>query len=158
MSTKRYAEGTSVPIEKTKAELERLLTKHNAEQVAVMSDNKTGESLLVCKLGGRMLRFEVLDPDPNDFQKTPAGRRREKGGIAREVAAERRRRWRALLLILKAKLEIIASGDSSIDREFLGSVYLPSGETMEQAMRPHLDAAYSTGKMPALPMLPGRTS
>ena len=66
------------------------------------------------------------------------------------AAAEWDRRWRALLLLCKAKLELVASGHSNFEREFLADILLPNGETVADAMVPRLELAYRDGTMPLL--------
>ena len=38
-----------------------------------------------------------------------------------------RQRWRALLLIIRAKLEAVASGITTLENEFLANIVLPDG-------------------------------
>jgi hypothetical protein len=52
--------------------------------------------------------------------------------------------------VTKAKLELVAEGLSSIEREFLADVLLPDGRRLGDAIAPELSAAYGTGKMPPL--------
>jgi hypothetical protein len=153
---RRFAEGTTVPVEKTKAEIERLLTNHNAEQYGAFSDREKGVSVVTFKLGGRLLKFDVWHPDPESFQQTPGGVWRDAAGMHKAAAAEHRRLWRSLYLQVRAKLEAIASGDTTIDAEFLAYVVLPDGRTMMEAMAPKLDAAYTSGQMPELSFLPAK--
>jgi hypothetical protein len=47
-----------------------------------------------------------------------------------KVEAEWRRRWRAHVLLLKAKLEFIEGGDTTLETEFLTYAVLPSGQTV----------------------------
>lgn len=66
-----------------------------------------------------------------------------------------RQRWRALALVIKAKLEAIASEISTFDDEFLANIVLPDGSVTGDWMRPQVAEVYRTGTMPALlPMLP----
>jgi response regulator RpfG family c-di-GMP phosphodiesterase len=44
--------------------------------------------------------------------------------------AETRRRWRCLAMVIKAKLEVVASGISSFEEEFLAHVMLYDGRTV----------------------------
>jgi hypothetical protein len=67
-----------------------------------------------------------------------------------EDPQEERARWRALLLVLKAKLEAVESGISTIEREFLADVLLPNGMTIGAWLQPQLEAAYEGGGMPEL--------
>ena len=62
--------------------------------------------------------------------------------------------WRALVLIIKAKLECIESGLSTVEEEFLASVVLPNGKTVGSYVAPALAKAYDSGQMPRR-LLPG---
>jgi hypothetical protein len=63
-------------------------------------------------------------------------------------------RWRALALVIKAKLEAVAAGITTVEQEFLAHIVLPDGHTTVGTwMAPQLAAAYDAGTMPAL--LPG---
>lgn len=63
-----------------------------------------------------------------------------------------RAKWRALYLIIKAKLEAVESGISTIEREFFYDIVLPDGNTVGEFLSPQLDMVYESGNMP--PMLP----
>jgi hypothetical protein len=69
------------------------------------------------------------------------------------IAAEERRRWRAQLLLVKAKLEMIATGDSTVEREFLADMLMPNGKTVGSQALPALAESYRTGTAPWMPML-----
>ena len=60
-----------------------------------------------------------------------------------------RQRWRALLLVIKAKLEAIEAGIATFEDEFLAYTMLPSGETVGEWVSPQLDKVYEKGVMPA---------
>lgn len=68
----------------------------------------------------------------------------------RRVDQVARERWRALVLLVKAKLELVALGISTVEREFLADIALPDGRTVHEAMRELLQRAYETGDMPPL--------
>ena len=73
------------------------------------------------------------------------------------AAREERRMWRALILLVKAKMEAIDAGISTFDREFLADLLLPDGERFFEAARIAIESAYKTGTMPALlPEFAGR--
>ena len=61
-------------------------------------------------------------------------------------------RWRALLLVIKAKLEAVTAGISTIETEFLANIVLPDNTTAGEWMLPQIDRAYRSGEMP--PLLP----
>ena len=65
-----------------------------------------------------------------------------------------RQRWRALALVVKAKLDAVELGVSSIAHEFMAHIVLPSGETLGQWFDPQF-AKIDAGRMPKL--LPGAT-
>jgi hypothetical protein len=69
------------------------------------------------------------------------------------IEAEERRRWRAQLLLVKAKLEMIATGDSTVEREFLADMLMPNGKTVGSQALPALAESYRTGAPPRMPML-----
>ena len=67
-----------------------------------------------------------------------------------------RQRWRALLLVIKAKLEAVTAGISTIETEFLANIVLPDNTTAGEWMLPQIDRAYRTDEMP--PLLPAAGS
>jgi hypothetical protein len=72
--------------------------------------------------------------------------------VAEQRAQFERSAWRRLLLVVKAKLELVRDADSSIEREFLADILLPNGSTVHEELGPQLDDSYRTGSMP--PLLP----
>ena len=58
-----------------------------------------------------------------------------------------RQRWRALLLIIPAKLEAAESGITTLGNELLANIVLPDGGTVGQWLAPQVDEAYATGRM-----------
>ena len=143
-----YAEGTSVPAERSRAEIERLLERYGAEQFAY--GWQPGGAVVMFRHAGRSIRFTLPIPDPKAFALSPAGRRRTKASMEEAHAQEIRRRWRALALAIKAKLEVCASGIASFEDEFLAYTVLPDGKTVGQWAAPQIEAATATGKMPLL--------
>jgi hypothetical protein len=89
--------------------------------------------------------------------RTPRGERRvqleipmphevESGSKARTEAATRQR-WRSLVLVLKAKLEAVESGISTLEAEFLANVVMPNGQTIGQSILPRLSEAVQSGRL-----------
>lgn len=95
---RRYAEGTTVEVSTSKAELEELLRKHGATGFYSSWDDETKRSVVGFRLRERYLRFDVSYPTRADVVPTP---RMANGWLERALVAEHRRRWRALLLIAK---------------------------------------------------------
>jgi len=166
MSASIFAAHTSVAVDKTKGELERLLVKHGATQYGTAHDDANGEAIVFFALDGRQIRLQVpipkLDtwPDP----KAPSWRTKLKTPQSWDRWAEAtraawvreqweqacRQRWRCMLLIVKAKLELIGMKLSSVDREFLADITLPDGRSVGEWLRPGIEKAYVGGTMPRL--------
>lgn len=92
-------------------------------------------------------------PERDDFASTPTGRRRTAGAIEDALEQGKRQRWRAMALIVKAKLEAIESGISTLEAEFLAHTVLPNGQTVGDWLQPQIEYVYRAQQMP--PMLPG---
>jgi hypothetical protein len=150
-TVRRYAEGTSVSVEKSRMEIEALLVKHGAS--GFVSGWSEGVGFLQFRLHERMLRYRVDVPTADAFKRVGVKRyyADNAAGKCQTLAdAEHRRRWRSLLLILKAKLELVASGDAQFDREFMADIMLPQGGTVGDEMVPQIAEAYRTGVAPKL--------
>lgn len=150
-----YAVNTSVSIAKTKADIEELIQKAGASQF--VSGNRDNLAVIGFSLSDRQIRFVLPLPEKNspEFQLTP-GRKQKRSEEQAYAAWEQscRSRWRSLFLVIKAKLEAVDSGISTIEREFFYDIVLPNGKTVGELMAPQIEDAYTTGKMPALlPML-----
>jgi hypothetical protein len=149
-----FADGTDVPVERSRAELDALLAKHGATSIAMLRDDYG--TLVVFEMNGRRIRQQVLNPDPKAFETSPGKVTRSQAQAAAAVQQELKRRWRALLLIVKAKLEVVASGASTFEAEWLSAVMLPNGQTVGEAIAPHLERSYKTGEMPPLMLGAGK--
>ena len=60
-----------------------------------------------------------------------------------------RQRWRALVLMVKGKLEGIECGIATIENEFLAYACLPNGQTVGQWIQPQMKKVLK-GDMPKL--------
>ena len=77
-------------------------------------------------------------PPPGDFRYNARGNERSVEVATKFYDQEKRRRWRALLLVVKAKLEAVQSGISTLEREFFSDIVLPNGRTLSEAIIPML--------------------
>jgi len=107
------------------------------------------------RMRGRMLRQHIEYPAAETYRYKDPDRlygksRRTDAQVAQMKEAEWRRRWRAAVLILKARLESVASGDADFEATFLGDILTPDGVRLVDALRPKLLVAYETGEMPPL--------
>ena len=148
-----YAKGTGVPVSKSEFEIKYLLKKVGAEQVGTFEDNKTHNAVVLFKYEGLSIAMPVPLPDPNEkrFTHTPSrGTKRTPEAAYKEYEAEVRRRWRVLLMLIKAKLETIALGLSTVRREFLADVLLSHGQTVEKWLGPNIEKRYLESGAPSL--------
>lgn len=150
MTLRRYAEGTTVSVETTEADLKRLLRQYGADAIVVGWDGPV--NTIGFRLHGRHVRYVIERPAKTEAMIThyPSGKSRPDWKQDEAVIAEERRRWRALLLIIRAKLELIAAGDATFDEEFLAHTMLTDGSTVGEWIAPQLADIYRSGAMPAL--------
>jgi hypothetical protein len=144
----RYASSTSVSTEKSKGEIERTIKRYGA--AGHMFAEKPDAALIEFQMSGKRIRFILPLPDRNAFARDGRGARRstDRQLIAWEQAC--RQRWRALALVIKAKLEAVESKITTLEQEFMAHIVLPGGQTVGQAWLPKVDEAYKLGKVPEI--------
>lgn len=149
----RYAENTSVGSDRSRNEIEATLRRYGADQF--MYGWQLEQAVVAFRAHGRNVQFRLPMPDPKSkqFTLTPTGRARSKTGAEAEFEQAVRQRWRALALVIKAKLEAVEAGITEFESEFLAHILLPDGTTVGQWARPQLEVAYAQGTMPEL--MPG---
>lgn len=98
-----YAKETEVPFERSISEIVGMLRKSGADQIAQVEarDRFTIQFTML----DRMVRFRVAFPTPDELAQMTGPRQ----SMDRVEAQWRRQRGRALLLVIKAKLESIES-------------------------------------------------
>lgn len=149
MST--YAADTSVSVEKSRAEIERTVQRWGAEQFMYGWDQSN--AVVGFRMQNRQLRFVLAMPDrqAREFLFTPARMNRRTDAQAHEAWEQAcRQRWRALNLVIKAKLEAVESGISTFDNEFLAQIMLPNGRTVGEQIGDDIEQTYLTNTMPSL--------
>lgn len=152
----RFAKDTDVSVEKSRAEIERLIGRYGATSTAFFSG--PGEAMIAFEAKGRRVMFRL--PLPNRDQKEIANYRHPTGKwIPRTPQSVQtvweqacRQRWRALALVIKAKLEAVDAGISQFEDEFLANIVMPDGQTVASHVRPKIAQAYEQGSM--VPLLP----
>lgn len=154
----RYAANTEVSSTKSRDEIERILTRYGADQF--MYGWQDNAAVVAFRANDRRVRFILPLPDRNatEFNTYKRGYteyRRSEDQQAKLYEQAIKQRWRALALVIKAKLEAVESGISEFEDEFLANIMLPTGETVGEWIRPQVADSYLTGRMPPmLPMLP----
>lgn len=107
------------------------MRKRGADQFFTGADQD--RAVLAFRINGRHMRFVLPLGDTRSTQQIMA-------------------RWRALWLVIKAKLEAIDVGILTIEEAFLAETVLPDRHTVAEVMLPQIESAYGSGKMP--PLLP----
>lgn len=150
----KFAATTTVSASASREEIERTLIRYGADQFLYGWQDEA--AVVGFRMEGRQIRFILAMPDRNDRRFTHHSRgERAPEAALKEWEQAVRQRWRALALVIKAKLEAIESGISLFEDEFLANIVLPTGETAGDWMRPQIAEAYRVGTMPQmLPMLP----
>lgn len=126
----KYAENTSVSVDRSLDELRRTVRRFGATHFAFMDE--PGSASVAFQVDGRRVRFrlELPSPDDADFTRTPTGRVRSASAASDEWEKACRQRWRSLAMVVKAKLVAIDDGISTFEQEFLAHLVLPSGQTV----------------------------
>lgn len=152
MSPTLYAAGTDVPVERSKLELERILRKFGASQYGTASDDAGGKAIVYFRMHDRSIRLQVPLPKVDDFKLRANSSWRHRTDLEKRRAWEQacRVRWRGLILVIKAKLQLVELGLSTVEREFLADITLPDGRSVAELFKPVLEQAYATGRMPML--------
>lgn len=137
-----YAEGTQVSVSRSRVEIEDLLTKHGATSVVTIREDTM--NAVMFKLGGRVgYRFAIPAVEDDEVRYTEGGRTRGNADVASAKEKETRRRWRALLLMLKAKFEAVESGLVEFEEEFLSHMIMPgSTSTVYDEVRDNIAECY----------------
>lgn len=158
MGGMRYAQGTTVPIERSRVEVERILQAAGAIRTAIVRDGSDAE--VGFELKGRCIKVpihvptiekiwdEAVKEEPWGW-KSKSDSQRKRWCEERQIE-EQRRRWRVLVILLKAKLEAIADEASTIDQEFLYFVVVKGGGTIGEHLEAQLEEIYSGQASPKL--------
>ena len=131
-----FAARTEVPVSKTRAEIESLLERHKAQQYGTAVDYDLLAARVQFRLHDRIVRFVITLPD------------RKKLGAGGRLERAERQRWRALLLVIKAKLESVESHIETFEHAFLSQIVMPNDQTVGDIVAPQIAESYKTGRMP----------
>ncbi len=126
----KYAAGTKVSADQTLLEIRRVLDKYGSTGFGFMESS--GQVGIMFEMKSRRIRLLLPLPMPPTDQ-------------------EVRQRWRALLLIVKAKLEAIELKATTFEQEFMVNFVLPDTSTVGDKLLPQIEAILKDGKLP--PML-----
>lgn len=141
--TGKYATKTAVPISKTRDEIEKVLTKYGASAFAYGWDE--GRASVQFVAHERLVRLTIQGARREDHMLTAQGWQRSENQIVANVEQEDRQKWRALLLVIKAKLEAVEAEIVTFEEEFFAHLVLPNGSTVYEDVQAPVEQAYLSG-------------
>jgi hypothetical protein len=156
---RKFAEGTTVQAGSTKGQIEDLLTSHGCDRYGTMADFATAWILFQHEGIGYKISIQLPDPDDKAFTEyVSRGTRYARADTAARdlYVKELNRRWRALYMVMKAKLVAVDEGITTFVDEFLSHAVLPGGDSFGEHYAPELRKAALDGRMPGVLELPGR--
>lgn len=153
-----YAETTSVAFEKSIAEIIGAVRKAGAAQIGQFEGPDYYAVQFV--LGDRLIRFRLPFPSLDSIP-TRSGNNVAYTNAQRldRLEQRKRQRGRALLLVIKAKLESVESGIETLEQAFLAHVVMADGKTVYERIAEPIAIEYRTGAPSAgdgLLMLPAQ--
>lgn len=148
----KYAASTEVSPEKSKLEIEKTLTRYGA--TGFICGWGAGTAFIMFEHSGRRVKYFLPLPNRQDdeFTKDKVNTWKTVAKSVQEARYEQalKQRWRALALAIKAKLEIVESGITTLEREFMNEIIMPDGQTLGDHLIPQIKHAYESGRMPPL--------
>ena len=159
--TGKFAQSTEVSVDKSRDEIRAVLRKYGADAFAYGEEGTWVQ--LMFRMAGKQYRFRLNLPDPkradfHTYKQRSTTFRRAAGVPEKMWEQECRSLWRALLLVIRAKLEAVAVGISTLEDEFLANMVLPDNATVSDWLKPQIEEAYRIGHMPSRLLLDGPKS
>ncbi len=134
----RYAARTTVSPEKSQAEIDATLKRYGCDQRMWGRDDTLHMVAIAFRRKGQGYRMQM--PLPVSGYSMGAAK----------AEAETRRRFRVLLIWLKAQFEMVDTGLITFEDAFMPHAILPDGRTAAQAFAPQIAAMLESGRMPTL--------
>lgn len=155
----RFASETTVSVERSRAEIEGLLVRYGASEFH--SGWTDGKAMVAFRLNDIFIRFVLPIPAKSEkrfWWKLVRGCNQKRSERQAEAAWEQecRQRWRALRLVVQAKLEAVECGISTLVNEFMAFIVLANDETLGDWVVDTAMPAIKAGRMPK--MLAGHSS
>jgi hypothetical protein len=122
--TMPYARRTKVPVDKTRLEIERLVKRFGAKGFASGWSGASARVEFFCQ--NRHIRLTVAVPTSDQAE---------------------REKWRALSLLVKAKLVAVDAKIATFEEAFFADIVMPeTGKTVWETAREPVKLAYEGGK------------
>lgn len=138
-----YGEKTEVSLDRSIGEIVALLRKAGADRIAQIEEPH--RFTVQCFLRERMVRFQVRFPSDDEVGQMRGNRPASLAEIAASRAQRIKQRGRALMLVVKAKLESVESEVETFEEAFLANVVMSDGATLYERVREPIALEYQTG-------------
>lgn len=148
----RYASTTSVSTDRSQAEIKKTLKRYGADQWMEAADWEGGQAMIGFRFKGLAIRLKLPLPNRQDraYTETPTGLERGESAAQKAWEQATRQRWRALCIIIKAKLEAVSAGITTLEEEFMAHVVVDGGQTVGERLLPEIHRAIEMGRAPLL--------
>lgn len=138
-----YAENTSIAIEQSIAEIIGMVRKAGADRIAQYEE--PDRFTVSFFLNDRLIRFRV--PLVTEYKGPASYGNGRAVNQAEWIAQRNRQRGRALMLVIKAKLESVESEIETIEEAFFANVVMADNQTVYERVSEHVALEYDTGKV-----------
>lgn len=136
---KRYASDTEVPVERSRQAIEQLLRIRKVEGYHTGWD--VNRDIIEFLWRGKQIRFVLKRPTLKDFTLSPNGYTRSARQCQQAFEQADRQRWRALYLVIRAKIEAVEAELAVFEEEFLAFIVVPGrNQTVGEILLPRLEA------------------
>lgn len=147
-----YAATTSVPVSKSRTEIEETLARFGASGFGYFT---RGEHIQIAfEIDDIRVVMKMSLPAKEQFERDKRGYLRADHLVEKDWEQACRQRWRSLANGVKAKLALVDDGISTVEREFLADVMTADGETVGEKLIPQLATVARSGDLPSL--MPGK--
>jgi hypothetical protein len=144
-----YAEGTTVDFEKSIAEIIGMLRRGGADRIGQWEE--PGQFTIQFFMKARLIQFRVQLPKL-DTMPVVDGRNSRLTATQRSAKLEQaiKQRGRALMLVIKAKLESIESQVETFEEAFLANIVLADSRTVYERIAEPVRLEYESGQVEML--------
>jgi hypothetical protein len=146
----RYAAETSVPADRSRVEIERTLERYGATEFMYGWQSRRALIGFSCQKLSVRFELELPDRDAAEFKLTPSRRSRSETSAKEAWEQACRQRWRALALLVKAKLEAVESGIATFEEEVLPHIVMPDNRRVLDHALPAMRRALESGTVQRL--------
>lgn len=151
----RYGASTDLSSSRSRDEIEKAVMRYGATGFGYAVNGQRG--IVQFQMHDRQIKFSVPLPNRHSREFTHTeSRQMERTAKAAEAAYEQavRQTWRALALVVKAKLEAVEAAIVTFEQEFGMHIVLPDGRTVAEYATPFIEASYALGAVATMEPLP----